>query len=397
MTRQSKPSVAILVDDLVAWFDADLQPSGIQRVAVAILDTALASPDIEAWLGVLDGEHIVAVDRARLQQVPIPRRLVTAGLGKARSSISGLPLGHAPRVLAKAAYRRASRAIGPKRRTAQASKPDLVLVPGTFWAGDWSRSIGRIAKKLPVRVMVYDLFPLTNPEWVVSTLPQQMTDSFREVAPHVDRIVAFGDTPRRDISRYFPDVVPKLCVAVPHLAAHAPRRPAKPAPIAGPYLLVVGTVEPRKNVRLVLDAWKRTQPRLGTGSLVIAGRRGWNTEELETEIARDRHHYSLIRIARVSDERIDALYAGATATVHASWAEGFGLPARESIARGVPALMSSTIPRDGLTYGFELFDPTNHHQLAALMETAIRHPSRYEPVHGWGGTGWEPVVSALVE
>lgn len=390
-----KPSVAILVDDLVMWFDAGLHPSGIQRVVLELLDTACASPDVHAWPAILDSDRIVGIERESLRH--FPRSPTAAGLGRVRSAIARLPLPRVPRALARSTYRGLAAAVMPKRATVEMPDPDLVLVPGAFWAGDWSRSIARIAQRLPVRMMVYDLFPLTNPEWVVATVQDQFRESFQTVVPHCDRIVAFGETARSELIRHFPDVAPKLRAAVPDLSAHAPRTPATPSPIRQPYLLAVGTVEPRKNIRLVLDAWMLVRQQLSAGFLVIAGRRGWNQDELEAEVARAAPRDGVIRLDNVTDTDLDALYEGAAATVHASWAEGFGLPARESIARGVPALLSSAIPRDGLTSGYELFDPTDVQRLANLMVKALREPTRYQPARRADGmTGWEPVTDALL-
>jgi glycosyltransferase involved in cell wall biosynthesis len=100
----------------------------------------------------------------------------------------------------------------------------------------------------------------------------------------------------------------------------------------------------------------------------------------------------------VTDAQVDALYRDCLATVHASWAEGFGLPARESVVRGIPTLMSSTIPRDGLPDGtYALFDPADPAALAALvLDVVERRPAR-TPIALGPGTGWEPVLSALVD
>jgi glycosyltransferase involved in cell wall biosynthesis len=159
-------------------------------------------------------------------------------------------------------------------------------------------------------------------------------------------------------------------------------------------------VEPRKNVRAIVDAWRivRADPRAAGVRLVIAGRRGWRSDEIEAEIARDGERLGIVRLDHVSDAQVDALYRDCLATVHASWAEGFGLPARESVVRGIPTLMSSAIPRDGLPDGtYALFDPADPDALAALILDAIeRRPGR-TPIALGAGTGWEPVLSALVD
>jgi glycosyltransferase involved in cell wall biosynthesis len=159
-------------------------------------------------------------------------------------------------------------------------------------------------------------------------------------------------------------------------------------------------VEPRKNHRLILDAWRLVQrdSERGHGKLVIAGRRGWLTDDIEAEIVRDGAQLGIIRINEPNDSVVDALYQDSVATIHASWAEGFGLPVRESVARGIPTLLSSTIPRDGLPGGtFRLFDPTDVAGLAELMRQALENPLRRSAASRGSGTGWEAVVSALID
>jgi glycosyltransferase involved in cell wall biosynthesis len=159
-------------------------------------------------------------------------------------------------------------------------------------------------------------------------------------------------------------------------------------------------VEPRKNVRATLDAWRivRADPRAAGTRLVIAGRRGWRSEDVEAEIARDGERLGIVRLDHITDAEVDALYRDCLATVHASWAEGFGLPARESVVRGIPTLMSSTIPRDGLPDGrYALFDPADPAALAALIMDVIERRPERTPLALGSGTGWEPVLSALVD
>ncbi len=168
----------------------------------------------------------------------------------------------------------------------------------------------------------------------------------------------------------------------------------------GPFVLSLSTVEPRKNVGAILDAWRivRADPRTSGVRLVIAGRRGWKTEDLESRIARDGERLGIVRLDHLTDAQVDALYRDCLATVHASWAEGFGLPARESVVRGIPTLMSSTIPRDGLPDGtYALFDPTDPTSLAALITDVIATRPARTPIALGTGTGWEPVLSALVD
>ena len=197
----------------------------------------------------------------------------------------------------------------------------------------------------------------------------------------------------------------RVRAAVPDLHAHSPKTSGagdlgatEVRSIPSPYLLALSTVEPRKNHRLILDAWRLYRSRKPIGTLVIVGRRGWETGEIEDEIGRDAAGFQIVRIESVTDTELEALYAGAAATVHASWAEGFGLPVRESVARGITTLVSTGIPRDGLPEDqVELFAPDDSNRLSYLIEEALTFRWPRRPVITGAGTGWEPMVSALLD
>jgi glycosyltransferase involved in cell wall biosynthesis len=111
--------------------------------------------------------------------------------------------------------------------------------------------------------------------------------------------------------------------------AHAP-----PGPRA-PYLLAVGTLEPRKNVPLLLEAFKRLRAEGRDLELVLVGRQGWADALPLGDVAA---HVRLT--GSVPDEELSELYAGAACFVLPSIYEGFGLPLAEAMAAGVPAVAS---------------------------------------------------------
>lgn len=108
-----------------------------------------------------------------------------------------------------------------------------------------------------------------------------------------------------------------------------------------PYLLFVGTLEPRKNLVRLIRAYRRAAARGIEHALVLAGAAGWNAQPLLREIGYEGPG-RVVLTGHVPDDELDALYRGASAFVYPSLYEGFGLPVVDAMARGVPSIVSST-------------------------------------------------------
>jgi len=119
---------------------------------------------------------------------------------------------------------------------------------------------------------------------------------------------------------------------------------APPAGTPERFVLHVGTLEPRKNVPLLLDAWRLLRDSgAAPPPLVLAGAFGWRADELRRQVARAAAEGWLVHLGYVAPEELAALYARAAAAVLPSFYEGFGLPLLESLAAGLP-VVASDIP-----------------------------------------------------
>ncbi len=107
-----------------------------------------------------------------------------------------------------------------------------------------------------------------------------------------------------------------------------------------PYILTVGTVQPRKNYQMLIRAFAPLAGRF-SHNLVIAGGQGWLYEEMMAEVARQGLDGRVRFIGFVDDDHLPALYSGATLYVFPSLYEGFGLPILEAMGCGVPVLTSN--------------------------------------------------------
>ncbi len=107
------------------------------------------------------------------------------------------------------------------------------------------------------------------------------------------------------------------------------------------FFLYVGTLEPRKNLVGVVRAWDSIASDI-TEDLVIAGRIGWKTKELDIAIATAQHRDRIHRPGFIDTADLPALICAARAFVWPSLYEGFGLPVLEAMACGTPVLTSNT-------------------------------------------------------
>lgn len=165
--------------------------------------------------------------------------------------------------------------------------------------------------------------------------------------------------------------------------------------VTPPYVLSVGTLEPRKNLVRLVRAYRQVAPDV-PHALVLTGARGWHAEALEAELARPGP--GTIELTNdVSNEELDVLYRGADVFAYPSLYEGFGLPVLEAMARGVPTLASnvSSLPQVAGDAAL-LVDPTDVSEIAEglarlLTDTALAEDLRQRGLQRaatftWGAT-----------
>ncbi len=194
-------------------------------------------------------------------------------------------------------------------------------------------------------VTVHDVGVRTVP-WTLSddtlgALASRLEHSIFEAS----RIITVSQAIKDEVVRYGyaePDRVQVVHHGPGHLSAVEPGSPPAAAPPS--FALHVGTLEPRKNILMLLDAWKLLRRRLPSApDLVFCGRYGWKAEAIQGEIARGEQAGWVHHLGYVDERQLAALYRAAALVVFPSLYEGFGLPAVEAFWAGTP-LVCSDIP-----------------------------------------------------
>jgi glycosyltransferase involved in cell wall biosynthesis len=111
--------------------------------------------------------------------------------------------------------------------------------------------------------------------------------------------------------------------------------------ISGPYVLFMGTLEPRKNLVRLVRAYRRVAANGFPHALVLAGPLGWHHESLMRELALEGPG-EIVMTGPLSDDERDAVFRAAEVFAYPSLYEGFGLPVVEAMTRGVPTVTSTT-------------------------------------------------------
>ena len=128
-----------------------------------------------------------------------------------------------------------------------------------------------------------------------------------------------------------------------------------------PYFIVVGTIEPRKNLAFLLAVWRRLVERMGAAAprLVVVGRRGWENESVLDYLERS-HLIApfVIEVSDLGDAGLASVMAGARALLAPSMSEGFSLPVAEALTLGVPVVASDIAVHREIGQGMaRLIDP----------------------------------------
>jgi glycosyltransferase involved in cell wall biosynthesis len=263
-------------------------------------------------------------------------------------------------------------------------RADVAHVP--YWGSP-------LAPSIPTVVSILDLIPLLLPEYRGGPLVRAYTGLVKAAAQNAALVLTISESSKRDIIQHLG--IPESRVRVTYLAADARYSPKRDVVdtaalrqhhpnLPQEYVLYLGGLDPRKNIETLLQVYTWVQGTIGQDyPLVIAGK----LPEMHTEFFRDPlviakalEVEDVVRcIGPVAEDDKPALYRSASAFLYPTRYEGFGLPALEALACGVPVVGSnaSSVPEIVGAAGM-LVDPDDARSMAGALIAVVTEYELHE-------------------
>jgi glycosyltransferase involved in cell wall biosynthesis len=249
-------------------------------------------------------------------------------------------------------------------------KPDVVIEPCHIGPFGLPRGIKRVT-------IIHDLTPVLFPKFHIpkSVLVHRLF--LKSIIKNADLIITPSQNTKNDILNYCSTkaeiaVIPE---GVNHLKlSQEPRKTLAKFGIKKPFLLFLGTIEPRKNLNVLIQAFTELKKEHNIShQLILAGGLGWKVEKTLEEAKK---HKDIILTDFISEDEKSALYQECDIFVYPSLYEGFGLPPLEAMSFGKPTIISTggalkEIPESAALH----FPPEDKNKLKLLILKLINDPS----------------------
>ncbi|GAC1398421.1 MAG: glycosyltransferase family 1 protein [Ktedonobacteraceae bacterium] len=274
------------------------------------------------------------------------------------------------------------------------------LLPATLFTGPIDIYHGPdftlppMSKKVCKIVTIHDLAFLEHPEYAVPSLAAYLNKVVPEAVAEADVVATVSHEVGRTLIKHFQTPQEKLTVIPNGVGAHF-RRITDPVLLGAtlhkfhlksPFVLAVGTLEPRKNhIGLIKAFYKAQQKKNGPAMLAIAGGQGWLYEETKQLVTELKLEKKVRFLGRVTDLELVTLYSTAAIFAFPSFFEGFGVPPIEAMACGAPVITSNTsslpeVAKDAAL----LVDPYNIDALADALTRLTEDESLREELRQKG-------------
>ncbi len=237
-------------------------------------------------------------------------------------------------------------------------------------------------------VTIYDLSFITHPECHIEENRIHCLSGSLDAALYADKIIAISNHTKQDIINYLN--IPEDRIAVTHLSAGEQFRPVKDHfsikkvlkkyQISRKYIFSLGSLEPRKNIKSLIEAYLMLPEIIKNEyNLVIGGGTGWLNADIKDKIEKLSMENNIMFIGFVEEDDLPVLYSAAELFAYPSLYEGFGLPVLEAMACGVPVITSDNSSLKEIAEGIGiLVDPLNVIDIRDAIVNILKSPQRKE-------------------
>jgi glycosyltransferase involved in cell wall biosynthesis len=236
-----------------------------------------------------------------------------------------------------------------------------------------------MSSKIHAVLTVHDLTWMAYPE----TMPLSRRLAQRALLPRslrrANEIVCGSHFTAAEVRENFSDIVDRLSV-IHHASSIATGEPANQASNNSDYFLFVGTMEPRKNLARLLQAYKRyTSQCSKPKKLHVVGGRGWGGVDPLQLVKNNDLIDDVTILGQLDDTALATQYAGAYALLMPSLYEGFGLPVVEAMSFGIPSLVSATSAMSEVAANSGITaDPLSVESIASALGKLTQEPKLYQ-------------------
>lgn len=245
-------------------------------------------------------------------------------------------------------------------------------------------SPGLLNPRVKCVMTIHDITPMLHPEMHTRRAVLLTATALRIARRFVDHYITISEWTKRDLMRYLSIPESRITVTYPGkddrfrpsldragTRAALARRLA--LPLEEPYILSVGTLEPRKNIVGLLNAYAQLRKSGVRNRLVVVGMKGWKFSPIFDLVHELNLDEQVVFPGYVSDDDLPDFYNGAEVFVYPSFYEGFGLPPLEAMACGIPVVASNaaSLPEVVGQAGV-LVDPARPQDIAAAVLDLLR-------------------------